>query len=89
VIFILILFVPYYLLSRPAIHPTIGRLAPVVIWGFIRCLQTLIVYLIFLIGIANPRSEKQRDEFILAIKPLKVAVIFGLISAFLVIINIT
>ncbi len=89
-IFIFVFFAPYvYLVTQPVIHPTIGRLIPVIVWGFMRCIQTLLVYLVFKLVIPSIKSESAQGEFVLKIKPLKVAVIFALISALLVIINIS
>jgi len=90
IIFILLTFSPYYyLLQKPVIHPTIGRLIPVIGWGFIRCVQTLILMLVFRKWTSKGAVWTKSEEFILEIKPIKIAVILGITSLLLILINIS
>ena len=89
-LFTLIYFSPYaYLMSRPDLHPVIGRIAPVAVLGFLLSIQTLILILIFRRDLIAPTSWNKQENFNLKIKPLKVAAIFGIISFLLIFISVS
>jgi len=89
-LFILIFFAPYaYLLGRPGLHLVIERMLPVIVWGFLLNIQALILILVFRKDAGNSRVWTKQEEFILEIKPLKGAVVFGIVTILLVGISIS
>ena len=89
-LFILIYFSPYVYFWRKAdLHPVIERITPIVVWGFLLSVQTLILILMFRRGATPPIPWNRQEEFIIKIKPHKVATIFGIISFLLVFIGVS
>ncbi len=87
-LFTFLIFAPYvYIYTQPEIHPIFTRLAPVIVWSFLRCIQAWVG--LGLYARQSPRGPVAAPRTLaLELDSKSIVWVYGLLAVFFVIINL-